>query len=149
MNDDSLTEVTLALHKGFKVVTEDDNPSTTLSFGMYGTGATNRKSDMQSIDIFTRMETLPSIAIEAFNVVRKNVSWDYDADAKKSYTLGIAYLPAIHFKSQAERTRFQKGVQVLKKEDLVKKVSRNDYMLNPRAIIPTRTNAALKVWEGK
>jgi len=117
-----------------------------LSYLRVGNGAINRGSGMQSIDILEEMEHMTLTEMRAFNVVRTNVSWERDLETGERYTVGIAYIPASYFDTDTKRRAFRAGIKVLKDKDLVIKVGRNDYMLNPRAIIPTRLNTALHMY---
>lgn len=145
MSDDSIHNEVLTIPKDreIKVVNSARVP---LSFTMVGNGAINRRTNMKSIDLLTMMETIPAIGIEALNKIRKSVNWEQDIETDEYFTVGVAYLPAAEF-TNASRTRFQKGVKLLKDLDLVRKLGRNDYMLNPYAVLPTRVKTAVKLWE--
>lgn len=143
---DNSTKVTLEIPLG-KAVNFTDVKESQLSFLMAGNGAVNRRSGLESIDIFTVMEDMTPSEIRAFNIVRKNVSWETDIETGEHFTLGIAYLPTSYFESTTDRRVFQKGITLLKEKDLIKKTGRNNYMLNPFAILPTRINTAINWWE--
>jgi len=138
----ALSTVTLDLPLG-KSISIVDTPTDGLSYQRVGNGATNRRSNMASIDLLTVMEDMTTYEIRALNKVRTNVSWEFDPETGEQYTLGIAYIPTTTFATKAEQLSFQKGIKLLKDKGLIKKAGRNNYMLNPRAILPTRVKTAM------
>ena len=146
MSNGSINTITMSIpdDKDIRVVAR--SKAFALSYQRVGNGAMNRGSGLQSIDIMKEMEHMTLGEVKALNIVRTNISWERDLETNEQYTLGIAHLPASYFESTTVRSVFQKGVRMLRDKDLVIKVGRNDYMLNPKAIIPTRLMTALHMY---
>jgi len=139
-----MTEVSLKLNKNEHVkVAKNDSY---VNFTRIGNGTMNKTSNIESIDLIKMMVDMTKPEIKAISLLIESVPWEYDTTENKYYTLGVVYLPASAFKTQADRLMFQKGVKNLKDKDLVRKSGRNDYMLNPLAVLPTNSGEAMRLW---
>ncbi len=140
-----MTELKLKLDKGDELkVTSATN---SINYIRIGNGTMNRTSGVTSIDIIDLMVNMSKAELKTIKLLIDNVPWEFDSIDNKYFTLGIVYMPSSTFKSDAEQKSFQRGIKGLKTKDLVRKSGRNNYMLNPLAVIPTNVGEANRIWK--
>ena len=140
-----MTEVSLKLDKGDKVSIEKSKPQA-INYLRIGNGKMNRTSKLQSVDLIAEMVNMSKPELKAIGILIDNVPWELSAETGQYYTIGLVYLQASFFATSADRLSFQKGIKILRDKDLVRKDGANNYMLNPKAVIPTALDEAIRIW---
>ena len=140
-----MTEVNLKLDEGDKVSIEKAKPSA-INYLRIGNGKMNKTSKLESVDLIQEMTNMTKPELKAIGILIKEVPWEVSTETGNYYTLGIVHIRSGYFSTKAERLAFQKGLKILRDKDLVRKNGTTNYMLNPKAVIPTALDEAIRIW---
>jgi len=100
-----------------------------------------------SIDLLALTELMSKRELIVMNLLKSHFVWETDLDSQKRYTLGVSSVTEDDILNRGISVRtFQKGFNELKNRGLAKKLSKNVYMFNPKAIIPSKPLTALDKW---
>jgi len=120
-----------------KVKIHDSKPS----FYMIGKGTVNHKMGMKSIDLLQAVGEMTSNEKFAFFEIKNGIEWDiYD----KKYIYAVKVYSRDY--SQTQKNMFSRGYKLLHEKDIVRRVKRGTYMINPSALIPKNFDEEWKVW---
>ena len=110
---------------------------------LIGTGRNlmKRKHKLKPIDLLSEMANMTSNEAFAFITLRDSLNWD---TLTKQYSLTI--VPNQSEFTTYQQKQFKLGVKSLIDKDLVKRIKRGSYMINPMAIIPSNFEEAEKLW---
>ena len=110
---------------------------------LIGTGRNlmKRKHKLKPIDLLSEMANMTSNESFAFITLRDSLNWD---TLTKQYSLTI--IPNQSEFTTYQQKQFKLGVKSLIDKDLVKRIKRGSYMINPMAIIPSNFEEAEKLW---
>ena len=110
---------------------------------LIGTGRNlmKRKHKLKPIDLLSEMANMTSNESFAFLTLRDSLNWD---TLTKQYSLTI--IPNQSEFTTYQQKQFKLGVKSLIDKDLVKRIKRGSYMINPMAIVPSNFEEAEKVW---
>lgn len=136
-----ITHVSLGKHQ--KLVVQDDIISRKPHFILIGTGRNSmkRKHKLKPIDLLSEIANMTSNEAFAFITLRDSLNWD---TLTKQYSLVI--VPNQSEFTTYQQKQFKLGVKSLIDKDLVKRIKRGNYMINPMAIIPSNFEEAEKLW---
>ena len=112
------------------------------NFYMIGKGTMNHELKVKSIDLLNEAMKMTSDEKFTFNKIRNGIEWDiYD---KK-------YIYAVKIKSKnytpSQKVIFSRGYKALNEKDIVRRIKRGTYMINPSALIPKNFEEEWKKWE--
>jgi hypothetical protein len=111
------------------------------SFDMVGNGKMNHKLKVQSIDLLQEVAEMNSDEKFCFFMIKDKITWDeYD----KKYICQVR-IYSKHM-TQGERNMFSRGFKLLNHKDIVRRVKRGTYMINPSALIPKDFEHEWKIW---
>ena len=110
---------------------------------LIGTGRNlmKRKHKLKPIDLLSEMANMTSNEAFAFITLRDSLNWD---TLTKQYSLII--VPNQSEFTTYQQKQFKLGVKSLIDKDLVKRIKRGNYMINPMAIVPSNFEEAEKLW---
>jgi len=125
------------LTPGYRAETTLVKLDTSPSYYKIGTGTMN-KHRMKSIDLLD--EVIASTKAEQYviQLIKDGVSYDSPD--------GIVTIP-MHTMTETEKRTFRKGYKSLYDRDLVRRVKRGQYMINPNALILNSYTKCKKVWD--
>ena len=106
-----------------------------------GRNLMKRKHKLKPIDLLSEMANMTSNEAFAFITLRDSLNWD---TLTKQYSLTI--IPNQSEFTTYQQKQFKLGVKSLIDKDLVKRIKRGSYMINPMAIVPSNFEEAEKVW---
>ena len=106
-----------------------------------GRNLMKRKHKLKPIDLLSEMANMTSNEAFAFITLRDSLNWD---TLTKQYSLTI--IPNQSEFTTYQQKQFKLGVKSLIDKDLVKRIKRGSYMINPMAIIPSNFEEAEKLW---
>ncbi len=146
-----MTQVTLEADEMLEVKRKkvvQDKPS----YQMIGRGTMSHKLKVKSIDLLQAVADMTSDEKFCFFQIKdkivfdpyklrtdvKNKSGDYDYQIRiysKNYT-------------QTQRNMFSRGYKRLREKDIVRRVKRGTYMINPAGLIPNDFDREWDIWSG-
>ncbi len=141
MDDKILTSVTLALDKGETLNISKKKKNTKPGFIMIGSGTTN-KHNVTSIDLLHEIAEMTASEKYAFFLVKDNIVFD-------PYDSRFIYQVKVPLPNPTEKSKFSRGYTTLVKKDLIRRISKGVYMINPYALVPNDFPEELAIWEGK
>ena len=103
-----------------------------------GNGTMNKKS-IQSIDLLTEMDKMSQPARTVLLWIKDGMIWN-------PYDDRIEFIIKVLPETPAAKQMLVKGFKELSQKDLVRRVKRSHYMINPKAII-TDYNKQLAIWD--
>ena len=112
-------------------------------FNMIGTGRTfmdNKR--LPAVDLLYEMSIMTKKESYAFLALRNAITYD---TYSRSYSL---YIPMVQTDmTPYQKKLFQSGITLLIKKDLVRRVKRGIYLINPMAIVPNKDfDLAEQIW---
>lgn len=112
-------------------------------FNMIGTGRTfmdNKR--LPAVDLLYEMSIMTKKESYAFLALRNAITYD---TYSRSYNL---YIPMVQTDmTPYQKKLFQSGITLLIKKDLVRRVKRGIYLINPMAIVPNKDfDLAEQIW---
>lgn len=138
--NNSITQV--HLNPGEKLIKQSDKQITKPHFNMIGTGRIFMNSKrLPAVDLLKEMANMTAGESFTFLHLRDSIIYDHK---EKEYEL---YIPI----KQTEFTTYQKklfklGAKSLIERDLIRRVKRGTYMINPMAVIAKNFTAAEIEW---
>lgn len=137
ISDRSIHTVTLAIPDGKMLDIIDKRPQVRRpNFYMMGNNTMNRDG-IQSVDLIMEAATLSRPAIVTLSWIRQAIVWD-NRDGVVKFSMSDL--------TDAQEQQFKKGFKELNDRNLVRRVKRSHYMINPNALIPIDYEAALQIW---
>ena len=124
----------LTLDKGESRVSISKHRPRRVPFLMVGSGGTN--SEGRSMNLVQEMSEMTKQELYTFALV----------EAVRDNDTNLASVSPDKLETPAERQRFKIGMMGLRKRDLVKKVSRGLYIVNPILILPIENLSAMKLY---
>lgn len=103
-----------------------------------GNGTMNKHS-IQSIDLINELINMSKPAQTVIGWIKDAMVWD-------TTTNSIAFIAYVNPKSAADKQILKKGFKELSEKDLVRRVKKSHYMINPKAIV-TNYRAQMEIWE--
>lgn len=110
-----------------------------------GSGMDNKRIHEPAIDAIELMSTLTPqewFVLNTLKNVNKLLKLD---DEYKYYSSCIVSTKYVSF-TPTQKNQFSTGFKRLKKKDLVRRIKRQEYIINPDFIIPTHYQKELKQW---
>ena len=132
-----MTNVSLQLDdKHQAIVIEKENKRIT-PYLMVGNGIKGKRMKLEAIDLLDEMSKFSSSEMKFFMLLKEHLPWDCETTVVKLDNKSLTTTMKQHVKV---------GYLKLHKKDLVRRVKRGSYMINPSAIIPLKENEAIKLW---
>jgi hypothetical protein len=103
-----------------------------------GNGNTN-KYGVKSMDLIKEMTTLSPSALKVIGWIKDGMTWDPIAES-------VNFVVEVSLKNSKDKLALKRGFKELHARDIVRRVKRGHYMINPNAII-TDYNAQMAVWD--
>jgi len=114
------------------------------SFTMIGDGYMNNKHKdiAKSIDLLNEVANMTSAEKFCFFIIKNNIHYD-------NYTNTMIYQVKVapYLFSNTDKALFLRGFTLLKNKNLVRRISKSVYMINPNALIPARYTKELAIWD--
>lgn len=132
------SSVYLQLGDGLEIVKSRPKTKKTPNYYRVGNGTVNRNK-IESIDLLREIANMSKPAQFLVLAIKDGMSWVNGFSPVVRITQ--SELCATHQKY------LKKGFKELKEKDLVRRIRRSHYMVNPNALIPPDYEEALKVWE--
>lgn len=102
-----------------------------------GNGTTNRDK-IESIDLLEELEHMSHNALRLINMIKRGMKWNV-------YEERVDFVIPVTAANSADVMVIKRGFAELKARDLVRRVKRGYYMINPHALI-TDFNKQLIIW---
>ena len=141
MSNQIITNTSLTLHKDEELVISKRKKSHKPGFIMIGNGNTN-KHGITSIDLLHEIANMSSNEKYAFFLIKDNIVFD-------PYDECFIYQVRVNLTTDTDKSKFSRGYTSLRKKELLKRISKGTYMINPNALVPSDYHKELKVWEAK
>ena len=141
MDNQIISTVSLKLANNEEAVISVKKKSHKPGFIMVGNGKTNKKG-VDSIDLLIEVADMSSNEKLCFFLIKDGVIFD-PWDNRLIYQVRIDTSKL----TKSQKSKFSNGFNKLKDKDLVKRVSRGVYMINPNALIPNDYVRELHIWE--
>jgi hypothetical protein len=111
------------------------------SFDMVGNGKMNHNINVKSIDLLQEVADMNSDEKFCFFQIKDKIEWS-------TYDNRFLYQIRIFSKdyTQSKRNMFNRGFKSLNQKDIVRRVKRGTYMINPSALIPNNFDEAWDIW---
>jgi len=103
-----------------------------------GNGKTN-KQGMSSMDLIAEMVNMSQPALKLINWIKDEMVWN-------PITEQIEFITKITPKTDGDKQILKRGYKELFAKDIVRRVKRSHYMINPNAII-TSYEEQMKMWD--
>lgn len=148
MNKESMTDVTLQIAKGQKAVVIDEACITQPNYYKIGNGTMN-KEGVRSINLVKEMVNLSKPAQKMIAMIMDKMIYDpfyYGKDLNGKWIGGVIFDVYLVPKNNTERKIILKGFKELHNKDLVRRIKRSQYMINPNAII-TEYSKQIELWD--
>lgn len=134
---DIITQLNLSLAKGQKVVVAKDANAPQPNYYKVGNGTTNKHS-IKSIDLIGELINMSKPAQTVIGWIKDGMVWD-------SFTCSITFVVYVNPSLETNKRILKKGFKELAEKDLVRRVRKSYYMINPKALI-TDYKAQMDVW---
>jgi len=131
MNETIIPQVQLNVNTDEEIIVRKKKKSA-IPFRMVGTGT------MESINLIEEMLTLSKPAQQLLNEIIKRMTYNYEEER-------INYDVYYKASNNAERQMIVKGFKELRSRNLVRRVKRSHYVVNPYAVI-TNDIGHFKLW---
>lgn len=149
MNKESITETTLRIAKGQKAVVIDDVKTPTQpNYYKIGNSTVN-KDGIESINLVKEMVRLSMPARQMIEMIMDRMIYDpfyYGKDLQGKWIGGVVFDVTIIPNDNTERQILKRGYKELREKNLVRRIKRSHYMINPKAVI-TEYARQMIVWE--
>ena len=107
----------------------------------FSVGGTNMP--INTIDALEVMSTFSPQEWYVINLLKNVGLVHYDSETKRSYSSNIVSLKGIDY----DKRKFSIGYKRLHDKDLVKRIKRQEYIINPLFIMPTYFEKEYKLWK--
>ena len=112
-------------------------PATQPPFLKLGNGKTN-KQGVSSMDLIAEMVNMSQPALKVINWIKDEMVWN-------PITEQIEFIAKVVPETNTDKRILKKGYKELFAKDVVRRVKRSHYMINPKAII-TSYEEQMKIW---
>jgi hypothetical protein len=106
------------------------------NFTMIGNGTMN-KDGVQARDLLREMTQMTKAELYTLIWIRDAIYWENRTGEVALYMADL---------TSTQQRQFKSGFKSLHEKDLVRRIKRSHYMINPNALIPLDYEAALELW---
>lgn len=113
-----------------------------LAYTMVGDGRMSPHFGIpKSIDLLEAVRDMNALEKVCFFTIKNSIKWDR-FDNKYIYQVNVDMSQL----SKSQQSKFRAGYALLSAKDLVRRISRGVYMINPTALIPTDFEREFAIW---
>jgi hypothetical protein len=143
MSEVIITTSTLEVHKDYDInISQRKRYDNKPSYAMVGDGRMDKSfSKPKGIDLIEEALNMSAPEKFCFRAIKDSIKWDR-FDNRLIYQVPIR---TSEF-TATDKTQFQTGFKLLSAKDLVRRISRGVYMINPTALIPTDFEREFSIW---
>ena len=140
LNGNIVPKIELALAEGLEVSLTTRTKENKPGFMMVGNGWETRKNK-DSVDLLWEISQMSSNEKLCFFKIKDSMVYSR-SDERIIYQVVID----MGDMTPSQKSKFSNGYTSLKQKDLVRRVKKGVYMINPNAIIPAKHTAELTIW---